>query len=86
MEADGASASQLAADPINPQRVFCELSKRLPDGAIISSDSGSAANWFARDVKLRAGMMASLSGHARDDGPRRAVRDRARSSRIPTGP
>ena len=43
------------ADPINPQRVFSELSKRLPDGAIISSDSGSAANWYARDIKLRAG-------------------------------
>jgi pyruvate dehydrogenase (quinone) len=50
------------ADPINPQLVFSELSKRLPDGAILSSDSGSAANWYARDVKLRPGMRASLSG------------------------
>jgi len=50
------------AQPINPQLVFHELSKRLPDGAIITSDSGSAANWYARDVKLRAGMMGSLSG------------------------
>ena len=50
------------AKPINPQLVFHELSKRLPDGAIISSDSGSAANWYARDVKMRAGMMGSLSG------------------------
>ena len=50
------------ADPINPQRVFWELSSRLPDYAILSSDSGSAANWFARDLKLREGMMASLSG------------------------
>ena len=49
-------------EPINPQRVFSELSTRLPDGAIISSDSGSAANWYARDVKLRPGMRASLSG------------------------
>jgi pyruvate dehydrogenase (quinone) len=51
-----------SADPINPQRVFWELSERLPDGAILSADSGSAANWFARDVRLREGMMASLSG------------------------
>ena len=51
------------ADPINPQRVFSELSQRLPDGAILTSDSGSAANWFARDLKVRAGMMASLSGN-----------------------
>jgi pyruvate dehydrogenase (quinone) len=50
------------AQPINPQLVFAELSARLPDGAIVSSDSGSAANWYARDVKLRAGMQASLSG------------------------
>ncbi len=50
------------ADPINPQRVFYELSPRLPDDCIITCDSGSAANWFARDLKLRRGMMASLSG------------------------
>jgi pyruvate dehydrogenase (quinone) len=50
------------AEPINPQLVFTELSARLPDGAILSSDSGSAANWYARDVKLRPGMRASLSG------------------------
>jgi len=51
------------ADPVNPQRVFHELGLRLPDGAILTSDSGSAANWFARDVPLRDGMMASLSGN-----------------------
>ena len=50
------------ADPVNPQRVFWELSKRLPDRAIVTADSGSAANWFARDLRLREGMMASLSG------------------------
>jgi len=49
-------------DPINPQRVFSELSPRLPDDCILSADSGSAANWYARDVKLRRGMKASLSG------------------------
>jgi pyruvate dehydrogenase (quinone) len=61
--------AMLEADPINPQRVFFELSKRLPDGAILSSDSGSAANWFARDLKLRKGMMASLSGTLATMGP-----------------
>ena len=49
--------------------VFRELSQRLPDGAIISSDSGSSANWYARDVKLRKGMMASLSGTLATMGP-----------------
>lgn len=51
------------ADPINPQRVFWELSPRLPDNCILTSDSGSAANWFARDLKIRRGMLASLSGN-----------------------
>jgi pyruvate dehydrogenase (quinone) len=57
------------AHPINPQRVFWELSPRLPDRCIVTCDSGSAANWFARDVKLRAGMMASLSGGLATMGP-----------------
>jgi pyruvate dehydrogenase (quinone) len=50
------------ADPINPQRVFWELSKRLPENCILTGDSGSVANWYARDIKLRRGMMGSLSG------------------------
>lgn len=50
------------ADPINPQRVIWELSPRLPDNCIIAADSGSVANWFARDLKIRRGMKASLSG------------------------
>jgi pyruvate dehydrogenase (quinone) len=61
--------AMLDADPINPQRVFWELSKRLPDGAILTADSGSAANWYARDIKLRKGMMGSLSGTLATMGP-----------------
>src|SRR6266480_3814504 len=57
------------AKPINPQRVFWELSRRLPDNCIIVADSGSAANWFARDLKVRRGMMASLSGNLATMGP-----------------
>jgi pyruvate dehydrogenase (quinone) len=57
------------ADPINPQRLFWELSRQLPDNAILSSDSGSSANWFARDVKIRRGMIASLSGTLATMGP-----------------
>jgi pyruvate dehydrogenase (quinone) len=51
-----------SAEPLNPQRVFYELSPRLPDNAIITADSGSVANWYARDLKIRRGMKASLSG------------------------
>ena len=57
------------AKPINPQRVFWELSPRMPDNCILSSDSGSSANWFARDLKIRRGMMASLSGNLATMGP-----------------
>src|SRR5947209_5617151 len=48
------------ADPINPQRLFWELNRYLPDDAILSADSGSSANWFARDVKLKPSHLASL--------------------------
>jgi pyruvate dehydrogenase (quinone) len=50
------------ADPVNPQLPFTELSPRLPDHVILTSDSGSCANWYARDLKIRRGMLASLSG------------------------
>lgn len=52
-----------AADPVNPQRIFWELSSRLPGDAILTADSGSSASWYARDIKIRKGMMASLSGN-----------------------
>jgi pyruvate dehydrogenase (quinone) len=54
--------AKVSANPVNPQRVVWELSPRLPERAIITSDSGSCANWFARDLKIRRGMMCSLSG------------------------
>ena len=64
------------ANPLNPQRVFWELSPRLPEKCIIACDTGSGTNWYARDVKIRRGMMASVSGYAGDDGSRHALRDR----------
>jgi pyruvate dehydrogenase (quinone) len=50
------------ANPVNPQRVVWEMSPRIPDDAIVTSDSGSCANWYARDLQVRRGMMCSLSG------------------------
>jgi pyruvate dehydrogenase (quinone) len=58
-----------SANPINPQRVFWELSPRLPDDCILSADSGSTATWYARDLKMRRGMLASLSGNLATMGP-----------------
>jgi pyruvate dehydrogenase (quinone) len=57
------------ADPLNPQRFFWELSPRLPDRCILTADSGSATSWWARDLKIREGMMASLSGNLATMGP-----------------
>ncbi|MBV9871148.1 MAG: thiamine pyrophosphate-requiring protein [Frankiaceae bacterium] len=55
-------SAMVSADPINPQRVFAEASPVLPDDVIMAADSGSAANWYARNIRVRAGMRGSLSG------------------------
>ncbi len=52
----------LSADPVNPMRVAWELSERLPADAIVTADSGSSTNWYARCIRLRSGMRASVSG------------------------
>lgn len=61
--------AMVESDPINPLRVFSELSPRLPDDVMLSADSGSAANWYARQLKLRPGMRGSLSGTLATMGP-----------------
>jgi pyruvate dehydrogenase (quinone) len=57
------------ADPLNPQRVFWELNKRLPDNCILSADSGTAAVWFGNTLQVRRGMLASGSGNLASMGP-----------------
>jgi pyruvate dehydrogenase (quinone) len=54
--------AMIDAHPVNPQRVVWELSPQLPADAIVTSDSGSCANWYARDYRVKRGQMASLSG------------------------
>ena len=54
--------AKVKATPVNPQRVTWELSPQLPDRVIVTSDSGSCANWYARDLMMRRDMMCSLSG------------------------
>ncbi len=49
-------------DPVNPLLVFHELNPRLPDDTIMTSDSGSATNWWARHIVHRGSMRSSLSG------------------------
>ncbi|ORC49573.1 thiamine pyrophosphate-requiring protein [Paraburkholderia terricola] len=55
-------AHEAGNNAVNPQRTVWELSKRIPADSIVTSDSGSCANWYARDLKVRRGMMCSLSG------------------------
>jgi pyruvate dehydrogenase (quinone) len=48
--------------PLKPQFVAWELGKRLSDAAIVSSDSGTIATWWARQIRAKRGQMYSLSG------------------------
>jgi pyruvate dehydrogenase (quinone) len=64
-----AMQAAVEADPINPMRLFAELSDRLPDDAIVTADSGSAANWYARHLRFRGSMRGSLSGTLATMGP-----------------
>lgn len=57
-----AARAKTKAHPVNPQLVVWEMSPRLPDDTIVTSDSGSCANWYARDYRVKRGQMASLSG------------------------
>jgi pyruvate dehydrogenase (quinone) len=61
--------AMVEADPVNPMRLFSELSVRLPDDAIVTADSGSAANWYARQLRFRGSMRGSLSGTLATMGP-----------------
>ncbi|MFC4465405.1 thiamine pyrophosphate-requiring protein [Streptomyces xiangluensis] len=54
--------AHLSADPINPEYVARALDPLLPGNAIVTSDSGSPANWYARHLTHRSGMRSSLSG------------------------
>jgi pyruvate dehydrogenase (quinone) len=64
-----AMEAEVEADPINPMRLFAELSPRLPENAIITADSGSSANWYARQLRFRGRMRGSLSGNLATMGP-----------------
>ncbi len=61
--------AMVEADPVNPMRLFYELSSRLPENAIVTADSGSSANWYARQLKFRGDMRGSLSGNLATMGP-----------------
>ncbi|MEU5361955.1 thiamine pyrophosphate-requiring protein [Streptomyces sp. NPDC005925] len=57
-----ARRADLSADPVNPEYVARALDPLLPSDAIVTSDSGSVANWYARHLTMRGRMRGSLSG------------------------
>ncbi|WP_103353406.1 thiamine pyrophosphate-requiring protein [Amycolatopsis sp. CA-128772] len=57
------------AQPVNPMAIVSELSKRIPENAIITADSGSSTNWYARNLRMRGDMRGSLSGTLATMGP-----------------
>lgn len=61
--------AHVEANPINPMRVVTELSERIPDNAIVTADSGSSTNWYARNLRIRGQMRSSLSGTLATMGP-----------------
>ena len=61
--------AMLSAKPVNPMRIAWELSERLPSNAIVTADSGSSTNWYARMLKFKEGMRGSLSGTLATMGP-----------------
>ena len=61
--------AHVSADPINPMRIFSEFSARAPRDAILTADSGSAANWYARHIRMRGEMRGTLSGTLATMGP-----------------
>ena len=63
------SEAQVSADPVNPMRIFSEFSARAPRDAMIAADSGSAADWYARQVRMRGEMRGTLSGTLASMGP-----------------
>ena len=61
--------ASVQADPINPMRIVSELSERIPDNAIVTADSGSSTNWYARNLKIRGEIRSTLSGTLATMGP-----------------
>jgi pyruvate dehydrogenase (quinone) len=61
--------AMVSAKPVNPMRVAWELSAQLPANAIVTADSGSSTNWYARCLRFTEGVRGSLSGTLATMGP-----------------
>ena len=74
--ADGRARARRCRPDQPAARLLRALARACPTACILTSDSGSAANWYARDIRIRRGHDGLALGNAGDDGPGRAVRDR----------
>lgn len=54
--------AEVSADPVNPMLAVRELSRRLPEDAVVTADSGSVTNWYARFLDMGEDNRGSLSG------------------------
>jgi len=57
-----ATRAKIEGHPVNPEVVFVELDKRVPDDTILTCDAGTSTNWAARHIRMRGTMKFSLSG------------------------
>src|SRR5260221_7354021 len=49
--------------PMKPQVVAHELNQRLPDNAIVATDSGTITTWIARHFSIRGTQKFTCSGN-----------------------
>ncbi|WP_409181166.1 thiamine pyrophosphate-requiring protein [Amycolatopsis sp. VS8301801F10] len=61
--------AEVGAKPVNPMRIVHELSKQIPGNAMVTADSGSSTNWYARNLRIREGIRSTLSGTLATMGP-----------------
>ncbi|MBB1154642.1 MULTISPECIES: thiamine pyrophosphate-requiring protein [Amycolatopsis] len=61
--------AEVDAKPVNPMRIVHELSKQIPGNAMVTADSGSSTNWYARNLRIREGIRSTLSGTLATMGP-----------------
>ncbi|WP_116202871.1 thiamine pyrophosphate-requiring protein [Amycolatopsis circi] len=59
----------VGAKPVNPMRIVHELSQQIPGNAMVTADSGSSTNWYARNLRIRDGIRSTLSGTLATMGP-----------------
>jgi pyruvate dehydrogenase (quinone) len=61
--------AEIEANPLNPELFFWKLSDRAPVDTMFAVDTGMSTTFFARAVKMKAGMKVAISGTLATMGP-----------------